>query len=191
MKKVLVVITVIIFALMQINLAFASNFSNLSTSSEIQAALSRLEAIHATRALAILNGANPTKKPIRIMFRNLAVMGYGTCEAITAKTDKGFIIFINAKHKGNSPEALACLIAHETEHNENTQTFEEELRAWNTEINTWQKMTEYNPSVKDGGTDLVKRLNYITKLYKRGNNSMSEIQGVLAKNPAYSKLSRG
>lgn len=191
MKKVLVVITVIVFALMQINLAFASNFSNLSTSSEIQAALSRLEAVHATRALAILNGANPTKKPIRIMFRNLAVMGYGTCEAITAKTDKGLIIFINSKHKGNSPEAIACLIAHETEHNENTQTFEEELRAWNTEINTWQKMTEYNPSVKDGGTDLVKRLNYITKLYKRGNNSMSEIQGVLAKNPAYSKLSRG
>ena len=172
------------------NFAFASDFSNLTKSPEIQAALSKLEATHCTRALAILNGQNPTKKPIRIMFRNLAVMGFGTCEAVTANTDKGLIIFIHSKHKTNSPEAIACLIAHETEHNENTQTFEEELRAWNTEINTWEKMVAYNPSVKDGGTDLVKRLNYITKLYKRGNNSMSEIQGILAKNPAYSKLSR-
>ena len=48
-----------------------------------------------------------------------------------------------------------------------------------------------NDSAKSLQNDLTKRLNYITKLYKRGNNSMSEIQGVLAKNPAYSKLSRG
>ena len=190
LKKVLVTVLITCFAYITMNFASGSDYSNLTKAPELQAALARLEAAHCYRAMAILNGQNPTRKPIRIMFRNLAVMGFGTCEAVTANTDKGLIIFIHSKHKNNAPEALACLIAHETEHNENTQTFEEELRAWNTEINTWNKMTEYNPGLKDGGTDLVKRLNYISKLYKRGNNSMSEIEGILAKNPAYSKLSR-
>ena len=100
---------ILCFFSVSLNLAFASDYSNLTKSPELQAALAKLEAAHCYRAMAILNGQNPTKKPIRIMFRNLAVMGFGTCEAVTANTDKGLIIFIHSKHKNNAPEALACL----------------------------------------------------------------------------------
>lgn len=118
-------------------------------------------------------------------------MGYGTCEAVTAKTaDGGLVILISANYKTAPVEAIACLIAHESVHHENTKTYEEEVRAWTTEVQTWMSFTSQNPSLKVSDSKLVKRLNYLSKLYVKDGNQMTTIEGLIANNPAYASLKR-
>lgn len=173
------------------NVAFAADYTANTKQPVLTAALNRLEAMNNTKVLNVIRGQNSTNKPIKIMFRNLEVMGYGTCEAVTAKTaDGGLVILISANYKTAPVEAIACLIAHESVHHENTKTYEEEVRAWNTEVQTWMAFTSQNPSLKVSDSKLVKRLNYLSKLYVKDGNQMTSIEGLIANNPAYSSLKR-
>ena len=145
-----------------------------------------------TKVINVIKGQNSTRQPIKIMFRNLSALGYGTCEAVTAKSADGrLVILISANYKTAPVEAIACLIAHESVHHENTKTYEEEVRAWNTEVKTWLSFTNVNPSLKNSDSKLVKRLNYLSKLYTKDGNQMTSIENLIANNPAYSTLKRG
>ena len=173
------------------NVAFAADFSANTKQPVLTAALNKLEAMNNTKVLNVIRGQNSVNKPIKIMFRNLEVMGYGTCEAVTAKTaDGGLVILISANYKTAPVEAVACLIAHESVHHENTKTYEEEVKAWTTEVQTWMAFTSQNPSLKVSDSKLVKRLNYLSKLYVKDGNKMTSIEGLIANNPAYSSLKR-
>ena len=180
------------FILMSIsNVAVASDFSANTKQPVITEALNRLEAMGKHQVINVIKGQNSTNQPIKIMFRNLEVMGYGTCEAVTAKAANGtLVILISANYKTAPVEAVACLIAHESVHHENTKTYEEEVRAWTTEVKTWISFTNANPSLKISDSKLVKRLNYLSKLYKNDGNQMTSIEGLIANNPAYSSLKR-
>ena len=173
------------------NVAFAADYSANTKQPVLTAALNRLEAMNNTKVLNVIRGQNSVNKPIKIMFRNLEVMGYGTCEAVTAKTaDGGLVIWISANYKTAPVEAIACLIAHESVHHANTKTYEEEVKAWTTEVQTWMSFTSQNPSLKVSDSKLVKRLNYLSKLYVKDGNQMTSIEGLIANNPAYSSLKR-
>ena len=50
--------------------------------------------------------------------------------------------------------------------------------------------TSQNPSLKVSDSKLVKRLNYLSKLYVKDGNQMTSIEGLIANNPAYSSLKR-
>ena len=180
------------FILMSIsNVAVASDFSANTKQPVITEALNRLEAMGKHQVINVIKGQNSTNQPIKIMFRNLEVMGYGTCEAVTAKAANGtLVILISANYKTAPVEAVACLIAHESVHHENTKTYEEEVKAWTTEVKTWISFTNANPSLKISDSKLVKRLNYLSKLYKNDGNQMTSIEGLIANNPAYSSLKR-
>ncbi len=177
-----------------------SNFSNYVLAADYSAntkqpvlteALNRLEAMNNKKVLDVIQGQNSTNKPIRIMFRDLAALGYGTCEAVTAKTSEGkLVILISSNYKTAPVEAIACLIAHESVHHENTKTYEEEVRAWTMEVQTWISFTQVNPSLKSGDSKLVKRLNYLSKLYTKDGNQMTTISNIIANNPAYSSLKK-
>ena len=173
------------------NVAFAGDFSANTKQPALVEALNRLEAMHNTKVLNVIKGQNSTNRPIRIMFRDMAVLGYGTCEAVTAKSADGrLVILISSNYKNAPVEAIACLIAHESVHHENTKTYEEEVRAWNTEVKTWVAFTNVNPSLKQNDSKLVKRLNYLSKLYTKDGNQMTSIANLIASNPAYSSLKR-
>jgi hypothetical protein len=173
------------------NIAFAADFTANTEQPVLTAALNKLEAMNNTKVINVIKGQNSTNKPIKVMFRNLEVMGYGTCEAVTAKTaDGSLVILISANYKTAPVEAVACLIAHESVHHENTMTYEEEVRAWSTEVQTWLTFTNNNPSLKTADSKLVKRLNYLSKLYTKDGNKMTTIEGLIANNPAYSSLKR-
>ena len=173
------------------NIAFAADFTANTKQPVLTAALNKLEAMNNTKVINVIKGQNSTNKPIKVMFRNLEVMGYGTCEAVTAKTaDGSLVILISANYKTAPVEAVACLIAHESVHHENTMTYEEEVRAWSTEVQTWLTFTNNNPSLKTADSKLVKRLNYLSKLYTKDGNKMTTIEGLIANNPAYSSLKR-
>ncbi len=179
------------FAILSVSNALAADFSANTKQPVLLSALERLDAMNNRKVLNVLQGQNSTNQPIKIMFRDLAALGYGTCEAVTAKTTEGkLVILISSNYKTAPVEAVACLIAHESVHHENTKTYEEEVRAWTCEVQTWVAFTQLNPSLKSSDSKLVKRLNYLSKLYAKDGNQMTSIENLIANNPAYSSLKR-
>ena len=188
-KRVFVLFSALV--LLSVNAVFAADYSANTKQPVLLEALHKLEVMNNYKVLNVIQGQNSTNKPIRIMFRNLEALGYGTCEAVTAKTSEGsLVILISSNYKTAPVEAVACLIAHESVHHENTKTYEEEVRAWNTEVKTWISFTQVNPSLKTADSKLVKRLNYLSKLYTKDGNQMTSIANLIASNPAYSSLKR-
>lgn len=167
--------------------AQASDFSKITTNDKLVSALSKLELAGQSEVISVLNGSNSTGKPIRVMFRDLSIYGQNKSEAVTMKTNNGgMIIFISNKHADSSPEAVACLIAHESVHEAGTNTVEEEIKAWSVEASTWLNLTAQNPSLKSDGTKLTKRLNYIAGLQLQdGSTSISKL---IANNGVYKNL---
>ena len=191
MLKNLVVLFCAVVLMSVSNAALAADYTANTKQPVLTEALNRLEAMNNRKVLNVIQGQNSTGQPIKIMFRDLAVMGFGTCEAVTTKTADGrLVILISSNYKTAPVEAIACLIAHESVHHENTKTYEEEVRAWTTEVQTWVAFTQANPSLKSSDSKLVKRLNYLSKLYVKDGNQMTTIEGIIANNPAYSSLKR-
>ena len=190
MSKVLVLFSALILFGFS-NVAVAADFSANTKQPVLVSALNKLEAMNKTQVINVIKGNNSTGKPIKLMFRNMAAMGYGTCEAVTAKSADGrLVIIISADYKTAPIEAVACLIAHESVHHENTKTYEEEVRAWTTEVQTWNSFTSVNPSLKQNSSKLVKRLNYLAKLYAKDGNQNTSIANLIANQPAYASLKR-
>ena len=155
MSKIVVLFSALVIMLCS-NVAFAADFTENTKQPVLTAALNKLEAMNNQKVIRVIQGQNSTNKPIKVMFRNLEVMGYGTCEAVTAKTaDGGLVILISANYKTAPVEAIACLIAHESVHHENTKTYEEEVRAWTTEVQTWLSFTNNNPSLKTADSKFI------------------------------------
>ncbi len=190
MKKILSLIIFIVTIFLTTTLGIAGDYSNISKNSEITAALNALESIGKTDVIAILNGNNSTGQPIRILFRDMTIYGAKDCEAVTTRTQDGkkLIIYINAEHKGAPTEAIACLIAHESQHHTMTNTRAEETRAWLKEVSTWNAFVRRDRSVALVKHPLVKRENYIAKLNARDNGAGNEIRKIVAQNPVYARL---
>jgi len=165
----------------------ALDYSKISNNAKIVSALNALESINRRDVIAILYGRNATKKPIRVMFRDLAMFGYSNCEALTMPTkNKGLVIYINSEHRGASPECIACLIAHESQHHTFTNTRQEELRAWISETQAWNEFVKRNKSLATSKEALAKRENYIAKIRTKGG--VQGVRKLIATNPAYQGL---
>ncbi len=189
MKKLLLVILVAITILFsKANVIQANDFAENTANARIAASLYMLNDLGQKDVIALLKGQNVTGKPIRVMFRNLAIYGAGDCEAFTTKTKAGsLVIFINEEHKDAPLEAIACLIAHETQHHTMTNTKQEELRAWLKEVSTWNAFVRKDPTVAHSNHPLIKRENKIAKLYSRDGRG-GAIEQVIAQNPVYAGL---
>ena len=188
MKKVLFTIGIILsLVCYNIGQAFALDYSRISTNQKIVSALDALYAINRKDVIAILNGHNATKKPIRVMFRDLAMFGYQDAEAVTARTkNNGLVIYISSEHRGASPECIACLIAHESQHHTFTATRAEELRAWISEAQAWSEFTKRNKSLLESNEPLAKRENVIAKI--KNKSGVQGVQRLIATNPVYAGL---
>ena len=187
MRKLILTVYIISSLLMWAYPSFALDYSKISTNAKIVSALNALDEIHRRDVIAILYGRNATKQPIRIMFRDLAMMGYKDCEALTVPTKSGgLIIYINSEHKGASAECIACLIAHESQHHTFTNSRQEELRAWISETQAWNEMVKRNKALATSTEPLAKRENYIAKV--RNKAGVGGIQKIIASNPVYAGL---
>lgn len=188
MKKLYLLFCIVFFICFTFNTTIAGGYEKITSNAKISAAISALETVDRNDVIAILSGRNSTGKPIRVMFRNLAIYGCTQCEAFTAKTRGGdLVIYINEEHKDAPVETLACLIAHESQHHTFTNTRAEELRAWVSETTTWNAFVRKNRSVAYLNHPLVKRENYISKLYVK-QNGVDNIKQLIAKNPVYANL---
>lgn len=189
MKKIFILAVIFTVLLFTSSIGHTSDFAMITKNSEIAAALSALEGIGKHDVISILKGRNATGEPIRVMFRDLSIYGASDCEALTTKAQSGkILIYINAEHKGAPTEAIACLIAHESQHHTMTNTRAEETRAWLKEVSTWNSFVRRDRSVALLRHPLVKRENYIAKLNARDNGQGNEIRKIIAQNPVYAGL---
>ena len=188
MKKLLVAIHIIAsFIILNLQETFALDYSRISTNQKITMALDSLNSINRRDVIAILNGNNATRKPIRVMFRDLAMFGYEDAEAITAPTkNNGLVIYISSEHRGASPECIACLIAHESQHHTFSNTKTEELRAWVSEAQAWNEFTKRNKDLLDSSEPLAQREKAIAKIKTR--TGVQGIKKLIASNPVYAGL---
>lgn len=189
MKKFLLLCFAAVTLFFTSNISFSSDYGLITKNPEITAALTALDSIGRGDVIAILNGKNSTGKPIRVMFRDFAIYGAQNCEALTTKTQAGgLVIYINNEHKGAPSEALASLIAHESQHHTMSNTRAEETRAWLKEVATWNAFVRRNKTIALSKHPLVKRENYIAKLNARDGGEGGEIKKIIAQNPAYQGL---
>lgn len=188
MKKFLVVVFLLFsFFITELQQALALDYSVISKNEKIVTALQKLDSINRRDVIAILYGRNATKKPIRVLFRDLAMYGYDDAEAITAPTkNNGLVIYISSQHRGASPECIACLIAHEAQHHTFTNTRAEELRAWISETQAWNEFTKRDKTLLTLNEPLAKRENVIAKIRAKGG--VAGVQKLIATNPAYAGL---
>ncbi len=190
MKKLFLILCITLTVLFsKANVIQANDFAANTANTRIAASLYMLNDLGQKDVIAILKGQNDTGKPIRVMFRNLDIYGCGDCEAFTTKTKAGsLVIFINEIHKDAPLEAIACLIAHESQHHTMTNTKQEELRAWLKEAATWNAFVRKDALVAASNHPLVKRENKIAKINSRDNGQGKAIEQVIAQNPVYAQL---
>lgn len=190
MKKLFLILCITLTVLFsKANVIQANDFAVNTANTRIAASLYMLNDLGQKDVIAILKGQNDTGKPIRVMFRNLDIYGCGDCEAFTTKTKAGsLVIFINEIHKDAPLEAIACLIAHESQHHTMANTKQEELRAWLKEAATWNAFVRKDALVAASNHPLVKRENKIAKINSRDNGQGKAIEQVIAQNPVYAQL---
>ncbi len=185
MKRFSILFAFVFIACFTLNVCIADGFEKITSNPTISASLRALLTVNRSDVISILNGNNATKQPIRVMFRNMAMYGAADCEALTTKTRSGsLVIFINEQHKDAPVEAIACLIAHESQHHTFTSTRAEEFRAWVSETTTWNAFVRKDKTVAYSSHPLVKRENYIAKLYVKQDGAQA-IKSIIAKNPVY------
>ncbi len=189
MKKLFLIAVIFAVIFCTNNIGHTNDYAEITKNTEIAAALSALQQVGKGDVIAILKGRNATGQPIRVMFRDLSIYGASNCEALTTKTQSGkVVIYINAEHKGAPSEAIACLIAHESQHHTMTNTRAEETRAWFKEVSTWNAFVRRDRTIVMLKHPLVKRENYIAKLNARDNGQGNEIRKIIASNPVYAGL---
>lgn len=187
MKKIIAILTILLYMFISVSSTLALDYSSISTNAKITKALDILISINRRDVVSILYGNNATKRPIRVMFRDFAIFGNQDCEAMTMKTKSGtLVIYINQEHKSASPELIACLIAHESQHHTFTNSKAEELKAWVSETQTWNEIVKKNKAILNSNEPLAKRENYIAKV--KNTSGILGIQKIIANNPVYAGL---
>ncbi|MBY0403371.1 MAG: hypothetical protein K2X66_05700 [Cyanobacteria bacterium] len=129
-------------------------------------------------------------KPVRVFFKDLGLLNQKVknFDALSwLSTDGQQVIFINEKHRGAPPEALAAIIAHEAMHDDLDNSVLEEIAAWQKEAGVWAEMKRVNPSlavIPEGKYPLVDRLNKIADEKQKGT-----LEAFVRANPGYKGLS--
>lgn len=179
MKKVLMV--ALTFILLCANQVQASSFSNYTEDNRIISALSVLENIGANDVFSRLD-----KSSTKIIFYDLTLISFSYAKhyAISSTDESGNnYILINEKFRNSAPEAIACLIAHESIHQLPQATLDEEVRATTTEAQTWLKLR--NSINADTNDNLIQRENKLASLYKASTQSENLIKDSIANNSFY------
>ena len=168
----------------------SNSYSTVTNDPQIVQALDLMNGTTAEWAKKAILGNNDSGLPMLIKFRNLAELSpdYANFDALGWKTGKQLTIFINNKHRNAPPEALASLLSHESVHQDEYCSLEEETYAWGYESDVWLQMVKRNPEVAHIDCPLTQRLNTLGRLYKSAGNTTGQIRNVVYSNPGYKGL---
>jgi len=146
------------------------------------------------KTLNTILGDNISKKPMIIMFYDFAAMGgsYEKMDAVACKkrgSDRIYIL-INNIHENAPVEALASLLTHETIHQDDISSIEEETTGWTNEAKTWLSYKETNKKLNNTNCLLTTRLNTLAEMYKTADNSSEKIEKTVSSIEGYSLLAK-
>jgi len=176
MKKVLFIIALFVLSFNQVQ---AANLNKYTDDSKIAQALSVLEKSGSNEVFNRLD-----KSSTKVAFYDLSLISFSYAKhyAVASTDDNGNnYILINEKYRSSAPEAVACLIAHESVHQLPQATLDEEVLATTTEAQTWIKLK--NSTVKND--DLTNRLNNLETMYEESTSSDNLIRRSIAGNIFY------
>lgn len=167
-----------------------NSYSTVTNNPKIIKALSLMDGTSAEWAKKSILGDNASHFPMIIKFRDLSELSqdYATFDALGWKKGKQLYIFINKKHEEAPAEALASILSHESVHQDEFCSLEEETYAWGYEADVWLQMVKRNPSVAQIQCPLTDRLNILSKLFRNANYTTENIRSVVYKNPGYKGL---
>lgn len=179
--------------------AFADEnaYSDITTDQKIINTLNTLK-IHSSQTKQTLNiimGDNLSNKPMKVMFYDFSMLGssFENMDAVACKkrnSDRIFIL-INNIHQNAPVEALASLLTHETLHQDDVSSIEEETTGWTNEAKTWVSFKQTNSRLNNIDSEscpLVKRLNTLSEMYSAANNTSEKIAKSVRSNEGYSSL---
>lgn len=165
-------------------------YSKITKDSRIIEALKVMENSPAKFAYNKIFGNNPTKENIKVIFKDLEALNpqYKTHEALGWKKGNQLYIYINPKHATAPKEALCTLIAGRAIHDDEKDSINEEVESLMIEAMTWDYFVDKNPELENEKGTLVKRENYIRKIFLSGNKTDKYIRKVVKTNPSYKNL---
>ena len=169
-----------------------SKLSEVTKDDEIKEAIKIMNTCMSSRySYNAILGNNLTNKPIKITFKNLAEINpnYADYDALGMKNKGRLYIFINQKHKGAPPEALASLLSHEAMHQDEFNSVNEETYAWSLEAAVWTEFLKKSPSLRNKTEySLVNRLNTLNSLFVNANYTDKYIRKVIKNHQGYKDL---
>jgi hypothetical protein len=168
----------------------SKSYSTVTNNPKIIQALDLMNGTTAEWAKKSILGDNASGLPMIIQFKDLSELSpdYANFDALGWKKGKQLYIFINKKHQGAPPEALASLLSHESVHQDSYCSLEEETYAWGYEADVWIQMVKKNSQAAQIQCPLTERLNTIARLFKNANYSTNSIRSVVYSNPGYKGL---
>lgn len=171
--------------------ALARSYSDVTYSAKITSALQALEGSKSEWVLDQVLGQNLSGKPVKIMFKNLALISpdYRDLNALACKDAKGNLyILISPEHVNAPKEAIASLICHEIIHQDDLSSISEETRGWTNEAIQWIEFTSKNSALSQDSSSLANRLNKLSEMYREAGNTSRLIRLAVMSIDEYSTL---
>ena len=171
LKNVIVMLVITCCLLVNVQAANAYNINRMTEDSKI---LSALRVLNDNNQSAVLTRIDQSKT--KIMFYDLTLLSFSYAKhyAVASVDEYGDkYILINSNLRNSPSEALACLIAHESVHQLEHATFDEEVRATQTEAKTWMLLKD-RVSAQYSNDALVKRLNKLVSMEENGSNLIAK-----------------
>ena len=137
-----------------------------------------------------IKGKNPTNQEFLVEYKDLKTLykKYENLYGVTWEKNKKRFIFIDKKYRTSSPEALACLIAALSIHQDNYNSINEEAYSAMLQAALWANFTHNNPSLRLEQSHLVKTLNYYEAIYKDNDYNINNFIEVIKRDPKYKNL---
>jgi len=183
-------LTVFLLLLLSFSATAKNSYSKVTNEPKIIQAIDLMDGTTAEWSKKAILGDNTSGLPMIIKFKDLSEISseYTNFDALGWKKGKQLYIFINKKHQNSPPEALASLLSHESVHQDQYCSLEEETYAWGYEADVWLQMQKRNPKVAGVSCPLVDRLNTLSKIFKNANYTTGNIRSVVYTNPGYKGL---
>lgn len=172
------------------NILKDNSYSTVTNNPKIIQALDLMDGTSASWAKKAILGNNDSGLPMKIEFKHLADISpdYANFDALGWKKGRQLYIYVNEKHQSAPVEALASLLSHESVHQDEYCSLEEETYAWGYEADVWTQLKAKNPEAAQIQCPLTERLNTLSKLFTSANHTTKSIRKVVYSNPGYKGL---
>lgn len=167
-----------------------AEYKNISNDPNVCVAVDLLKGSKGDYSRRVILGENPTNKPIKVVFKNLAAINptLGNVNALGMKKGSQIYIYINTVHKDASVIAISALLAHEALHQDAFNSLAEETYAWTTEAIVWKELAEQYPQYANNLQPLTSREKTLALLYEKGGETNKYIKQIVYSSLNYENL---